>query len=128
MDECSSITQLAAACLCALILPHWSGAAESWGGSFAVTSDYLVRGISRSNQGVALQADLHVATDLGVVGGIFASSAQFDPGDHRSAELSAFIGYAWQPNTRWRAKMLASYYGYAWNDSGSLYNYAELGF
>jgi uncharacterized protein (TIGR02001 family) len=128
MDECSSITQLAAACLCALILPHWSGAAESWGGSFAVTSDYLVRGISRSNQGVALQADLHVATDLGVVGGIFASSAQFDPGDHRSAELSAFIGYAWQPNTRWRAKMLASYYGYAWNDSGSLYNYEELGF
>ena len=138
MDECSSITlpaerlrmctRLAVVCLCALFLPRWSSAAESWGGTFAATSDYLVRGISRSNHGVALQADLHVATDTGVISGIFASSAKFDSESHRSAELSAFIGYAWQPTTRWRAKVLASYYGYAWDNAGSQYNYAELGF
>jgi len=137
MDERSSITltadrrmrtRLAAVCLCALLLPRWNHAAETWGGSLAVTSDYLVRGISRSNQGAAVQADLHVATDSGLIAGVFASDAKFDPEDHLSAELSGFIGYAWQPSSAWRTKMLASYYGYAWNDSGSQYNYAELGF
>lgn len=119
---------LAAMCFCASLLPRPDHAAESWGGSLAVTSDYLVRGISRSNQGAAAQADLHIATDSGLIGGAFASSVKFDPEDRRSAELSAFIGYAWQPGGAWRAKILASYYGYAWNDSGSQYNYAELGF
>jgi uncharacterized protein (TIGR02001 family) len=114
--------------LTAVFLPYRGNAAESWGGSLAATSDYLVRGISRSNQGPALQADLHVATDGGFIGGVFASSVQFDSGDHRSAELSAFVGHAWQVNGAWRTKLLASYYGYVRNDSGSQYNYAELGF
>jgi uncharacterized protein (TIGR02001 family) len=114
--------------LAALFLPQWSVAAETWGGSLAVTSDYLVRGISRSNQDPAAQADVHVATDSGFIGGVFASSAQFDSGDGRSAELSAFLGRAWQLGGAWRAKLLASYYGYVHNDSGSQYNYAELGF
>jgi uncharacterized protein (TIGR02001 family) len=137
MDECSSIaatadrlrkgTRVAAVCLCALFFTRWSNAAEAWGGSFAVTSNYLVRGISRSNHGAAAQADLHVATDGGLIGGVFVSNAQFDPTDRRSAELSAFVGLAWQPSSAWRAKLLASYYGYAWNDSGSQYNYAEFG-
>ncbi|HEY4971090.1 MAG TPA: TorF family putative porin [Steroidobacteraceae bacterium] len=121
-------TRLAAVCLCTLFLPRWNHAAETWGGSLAVTSDYFVRGISRSNDGAAAQADLHVATDSGLIGGVFASSVKFDEGDHSNAELSGFIGYAWQPGSAWRAKILASYYGYVWNDSGSQYNYAELGF
>ena len=120
--------RLAAMCLCALFLPRLNHAADSWGGSLAVTSDYLVRGISRSNQGAAAQADLHVATDTGLIAGVFASSVNFYEGDHRNAELSGFIGYAWQPSSAWRAKAVASYYGYVWNDAGSQYNYAEFGF
>ena len=133
MDESPFITvtikkaRAAAMVMAALMLPQWSVAAETWGGSLAATSDYLVRGISRSNHGPALQADLHVAADDGFIGGVFASSAQFDSGDRRSAELSAFLGLAWQVNDAWRAKLLASYYGYVHNDSGSQYNYAELG-
>src|SRR3984957_13143535 len=83
--------RLAAICLCALFLPRWNHAAESGGGSFAVASDYLVRGISRSNQGAAVQADLHVATDTVLICSVFASSVKFDEGDHRNAELSGFI-------------------------------------
>jgi uncharacterized protein (TIGR02001 family) len=136
MDECSSIpftvkrarARIAAMFLAAIFLPHRSDAAESWGGSLAVTSDYLVRGISRSNEEPALQADLHVATDGGLIGGIFSSSVQLDSGDQRSAELSAFLGRAWQLSGAWRAKLLASYYGYLNSDAGSQYNYAELGF
>jgi len=120
--------RIAAACLGAWFLPQWSNAAESWGGSLGATSDYLVRGISRSNHGAAVQADLHVAVDGGLIGGVFASSAQFDPGDHRNAELSAFVGFAWQAGSAWRTKILGSYYSYPWNDSGTQYNYAEFGF
>lgn len=119
---------IAAIFLTAVCPPRWCPAAETWGGSVAATSDYLVRGISRSNQGAAIQSDLHVATDGGLIGGVFASSAQFDSGDRRSAELSAFLGRAWQMNGAWRAKMLASYYGYVSNDAGSRYNYLEFGF
>jgi uncharacterized protein (TIGR02001 family) len=122
------LLRITALCMHALTVPRLSDAAEAWGGSFAATSDYLVRGISRSNQDAALQADIHVAADSGLIGGAFASSVKFDPQDRRSAELSAFLGFAWQPNGDWRAKVLASYYGYAWNDSGSQYNYAELAF
>ncbi|MHB8720108.1 MAG: TorF family putative porin [Steroidobacteraceae bacterium] len=120
--------RLAAMCLCVLFPPRWIHAAETWGGSLAATSDYFVRGISRSSDGAAAQADLHVATDSGLIGGVFASSVKFDADEHRNAELSGFIGYAWQPSSAWRTKVVASYYGYAWNDAGSRYNYAELSF
>ena len=126
MDDRRSrmLLRIAALCMYALFVPRLGDAAEAWGGSFAATSDYLVRGISRSNEDAALQADIHVAADSGLIGGAFASSVKFDPQDRRNAELSAFLGFAWQPNGDWRAKVLASYYGYAWNDSGSQYNYA----
>lgn len=117
---------VAAMCLGACFLPRSSHAAESWGGSLAATSDYLVRGISRSDHGAVLQADLHLAADSGLIGGVFASSVRFDSGERHSAEISAFVGFAWQPSSAWRTKVVGSYYSYAWNDSGSQYNYAEF--
>ena len=110
------------------LIPGVASAAETWGESLAATSDYLVRGISRSNQHAALQADIHVASESGFIGGLFASSIQFDSGDSRSAELSGFAGFAPRQTGPWRIRVLASYYGYLWNDSGSQYNYAELTF
>jgi len=120
--------RVAALITVASLIPGLASAAEIWGESLAATSDYLVRGISRSNQHAALQADLHVAAENGFIGGVFASSIQFDSGDSRSAELSAFAGFAPRQTGPWRTRVLASYYGYLWNDSGSQYNYAELTF
>jgi uncharacterized protein (TIGR02001 family) len=121
-------TRIAAMCLGIWFLPQSGNAAESWGGSLGATSDYMVRGISRSYHSAAVQADLHVAFDSGLIGGLFASSVQFDSGDRRNTELSAFVGFAWQTGSAWRTRVLASYYSYPWNDSGSQYNYADLGF
>jgi uncharacterized protein (TIGR02001 family) len=109
----------------ASLIPDVLSAAEVWGGSLAATSDYLVRGISRSNQHAAVQADVHVGFESGFIGGVFASSAQFDSGDSRNAEVSAFAGFSPRQTGPWRTKVLVSYYGYLWNDSGSQYNYAE---
>lgn len=101
-------------------------AADLWGGSLAATSDYLVRGISRSNHDPALQADLHLATDAGLIVGVFSSSAQLNANDGRDAELGALLGLAWQAGSRWRGQVLAAYYSYPWNQEGSQYNYVEL--
>ncbi len=101
-------------------------AATTGGGSVSLTSDYVVRGISRTNQGAALQADLHVASDTGWLAGLFASNAQVESGDRRSAELDALAGYAWQASDDWRTKVEAAYYGYVGSDAGSKYNYAEI--
>ena len=118
--------RVAALLIISSLMPRLLCAAEVWGASLAGTSDYLVRGISRSNQHTALQADIHVATESGFIGGVFASSVQFDSGDTRNAEVSAFAGFSFRQTGQWRTKVLASYYGYLWNDSGSQYNYAEL--
>src|SRR5271156_25761 len=100
--------------------------ADQWGGSLAITSDYFVRGISRSNDRAALQLDLHYLDTAGFVAGFFASNTQIDPGEPRDVELDAFLGYVWSLSDDWQGKVLAGYYSYPWNSAGSQYNYAEL--
>jgi uncharacterized protein (TIGR02001 family) len=101
-------------------------ASDIWGGSIDLTSDYLVRGISRSDDHAALQLDLHYVSSAGFVAGVFASSTQIDPGARRDAELSAFVGYLWSDGKDWQAKILAADYRYPWNQAGSLYDYDEI--
>ncbi len=114
--------------LCALSIATRGDAAENWGGSVGLTSDYLVRGVSRSDHDPALQADLHVSTASGWLGGVFASSVRIVPGGSRDAEVGLFGGFAWNWNSQWRSKALLTHYRYPWNQSGSAYNYTELSF
>src|SRR5277367_5896034 len=101
-------------------------AADQWGGSLSITSDYLVRGVSRSNNQAALQLDLHYLNSSGFVAGVFASNTQIDPNDGRDVELDAFVGFAWTAGSDWRGRILASHYAYPWNQDGSGYNYDEI--
>ena len=110
----------------ALFAPAAGVAAQTWGGSIGLTSDYLVRGISRNTHEAAIQADLHVASDSGLLGGVFASTTRFNGDDTRDVEFEAFIGFAWAERGPWRTKILASHYEYPWNGSGSQYNHDEL--
>lgn len=105
-----------------------SEAAETWGGSVGITSDYLVRGVSRSDHDPALQADLHVNTSSGWLAGLFTSSVRIVPGGQRNAEVGLFGGFSWRWNDDWRSKALLTHYRYPWNHSGSAYNYTELSF
>jgi len=101
-------------------------AADVWGGSLGITSDYLVRGISRSNHQAALQLDVHYLDTSGFVAGLFASNTQIDPDEPRDVELDAFIGFAWSTGDDWHGKILASNYAYPWNQAGTGYDYDEL--
>jgi uncharacterized protein (TIGR02001 family) len=101
-------------------------AADEWGGSAALSSDYLVRGISRTNDDPALQLDLHYTNPSGFVAGAFASNTQIDRSKPRDVELSGFLGYVWNMGEAWRGRVLASHYAYPWNRAASHYNYDEL--
>jgi uncharacterized protein (TIGR02001 family) len=114
------------ASLCFLAATPRCAAADAWGGSLSVTSDYIVRGISRSDDRAALQLDLHYLNASGFVAGLFASNAQIDGGDSRDVEIDAFAGFAWTAGNDWRGKFLVSHYAYPWNRFGSGYDYDEL--
>jgi uncharacterized protein (TIGR02001 family) len=103
-----------------------SRAESSWGGSLVFTSDYLVRGISRSNDQAAIQLDLHFSADSGLLAGLFASTAQIATDQPRDVELDAFLGYAWNSGGDWRGQVRETYYTYPWNQQGSAYNYTEF--
>jgi uncharacterized protein (TIGR02001 family) len=99
---------------------------DGWGGSVELTSDYFVRGISRTSDQAALQLDLHYSNPNGFVAGVFGSNTQIDRRESRDAELSAFVGFVWSLDEAWRARVLASHYAYPWNHAGSHYDYDEL--
>jgi uncharacterized protein (TIGR02001 family) len=103
-----------------------SRAADEWGGSAALTSDYYVRGISRTSDQAALQLDFHYSNPNGFLAGVFASNSQIDRREPRDAELSGFVGFTWSLDEAWRARIVASHYAYPWNRAGSHYNYDEL--
>jgi uncharacterized protein (TIGR02001 family) len=125
-DAGCSITAAVALSMVLLSATPLCEGADVWGGSIDLTSDYLVRGISRSDDHLALQLDLHYVSSSGFVAGAFASSTQIDPDARRDAELSAFLGYVWSDGNDWQGKVLAANYSYPWNQAGSLYNYDEI--
>jgi uncharacterized protein (TIGR02001 family) len=117
---------LSAVAVGALAGPSYCIAADIWGGSVGLTNDYLVRGISRSDNDAAVQADYHYLSTSGFVAGIFASTAKVDPNNGTDAELNAFLGFAWSAADDWRGKILVSHYAYPWNRHGPHYDYDEL--
>jgi uncharacterized protein (TIGR02001 family) len=100
--------------------------ADAWGGSLALTSDYFVRGITRTNDLEALQLDLHYVDSTGFLAGFFASNTQIDPYEHRDVELNGYVGFAWSGTGGWHGRILGAYYAYPWNPEGSMYNYGEI--
>ncbi|MFC7332353.1 TorF family putative porin [Rhodocista pekingensis] len=95
-------------------------------GSAALTTDYVFRGISQTDEGVAAQAGLNLETNYGVFAGIWGSNVDFNDGDEASAELDYFIGYTNTiGNFGYTAQVL--YYTYPGADSDLDYNYWEVG-
>ncbi len=102
------------------------GAADLWGGSLGVTNDYLVRGISRSDDEAAVQADVHYVSTSGLVAGVFASTAKTDHYASTAAELGPFLGFAWSVADDWHWKAFIGHYAYFRPHSDADYDYDEL--
>ncbi len=117
---------LLARTLFCLALPLASHARTTWGGSLGLTTDYLVRGISRSDHEPSLQAEVHISGESGWMASLFTASTRIAPGERRDAELGALLGYAWNWNEDWSSRIAASHYSYPWNAAGSAYDYNEF--
>jgi len=91
------------------------------------TSDYIVRGISRSNAQAALQLDLHYLGSNG-----FRRRGVCLQVAHRSRPIERcgaqrLCGVSLGPRAATgTVKVLASHYAYPWNRAGSGYDYDEL--
>lgn len=97
-----------------------------WNGSLTVTSDYVVRGITRSDGDPSLMADVHYRFGDGWLAGLSAGTARIASGGPISAELVPYAGYGRALGDQWRARITASHYEYPGSDYQDQYRYDEL--
>ena len=95
------------------------------GGSVAVTSDYVFRGISQTRNNPALQADLHVAPVANWTVGAWASQVQLLPASH-SLELDYYTQWRWPAGSQFSLTLSAVYYTFPGDPRSVPYEYAEF--
>ena len=97
-------------------------------GNVALTSDYKFRGISQSNEDIALQGGFDVGFDAGFYVGVWASSVDFDTngfGFDGSLELDGYVGWASDITDNVGVDVSYMYYSYP-GDEGPDGDYQEV--
>jgi uncharacterized protein Gcw-chp len=105
----------AAALLASLLLPAASirpghaldlGGDFSFGGSLALTSDFIYRGVSESNGHGAVQADLH-ADSAGTFIGAWSSTRDHSLDPYADYDLEVYLGHRFDLSSTWSATLSA---------------------
>jgi len=109
---------------------------HTWSANVALTTDYLFRGISQTDDGPALQGGFDYAYEpLGVYAGAWASNVELLPfgspvRDRSSLELDFYGGFAgsFTNGTGWDIGGIYYYYPQQHEDAGPVgdYDYAEV--
>lgn len=113
------------ATLLSTLLAALPAQADDWGLSMALSTDYVVRGITRSmgqgSQSVDLgwRRDNGWAMDLGVV-------ALHQDAEGRVLQTSARLGRAWQWDQDWSSELSYTHAAYLGSEQRSSFNYDEL--
>lgn len=101
--------------------------------SATLTSDYVWRGVSQSQEDFALQGELSFEHESGFYGGVWGSSVDFIPEDaspldedDANVELDAYIGYSWDLSDQLVADISLTRYMYPGTNEGFDYDYNEL--
>lgn len=101
--------------------------------SATLTSDYVWRGVSQSQEDWALQGEFAFEHESGIYGGLWGSSVDFIPEDASyldedgaNLELDAYIGYSWEFADQWVGDVKVVRYFYPGTEEGINYNYNEL--
>jgi len=77
------------------------------GGSLAITSDYIYRGVSESDGEAVLQGDLHVSSTGGSFLGLWGSGRDSDLEPGTPAVLELYLGHRFDLTTAWSATLSA---------------------
>jgi uncharacterized protein (TIGR02001 family) len=99
---------------------------DAWGGSLTVTSDYRVRGISKTRGDASIQGGLHAQLSPGWFVGAWAASVSHDRGRGSTIEVDAYAGYSWNIAKDWDAKATLTHYWYPDDQARTNYDYDEL--
>jgi uncharacterized protein (TIGR02001 family) len=95
------------------------------GGSVSWTSDYVLRGVSQSQNLPAIQADLHIQPNPLWVAGLWASTVHVRPYTN-STELDVYLGRHWNINQDWMVNTVVTHYQYLNDPRATSYDYDEL--
>jgi uncharacterized protein (TIGR02001 family) len=112
------------------IAPGPAAGGERWRSSVALTTDYVLRGVSQTDSGPAFQAGLTYDSPRGWYAGVWGSNVEtgrdFYPDEGAHTELDLFAGYSWPVGRRWSADVRLLRYEYPDNGSFLDYDYSEV--
>jgi len=86
-----------------------TASAQSIEGNVALTTNYIYRGVTQSDEGPAISGGFDYAAESGLYAGVWGSSVDF--GDDTTMELDIYGGYAFTAGA-WDLDFGAIYYGY----------------
>ena len=99
----------------------------SFAGSVTLTTDYVFRGISQTENDPAIQGDFTLSHESGLFGTVWASNVDFDDGaEDTNLEIDFTVGFGNEVNENFSYEVGAIYYAYP--DSDDDYNYVEVYF
>lgn len=75
------------------------------GGSLALTSDYIYRGLSESDDHIAAQADLHLGDGQGNFAGVWLSTRDRNLSPYARYDAELYLGHRFDLNGSWGATL-----------------------
>lgn len=95
-----------------LMAPDARAEAAEFGGSAALTTDYVFRGISQTLGDPAVQAGARLAGDTGVYGAVWGSTVEFAGDTGASSEVDYVVGWNGRLTENWALDVNVTYYDY----------------
>ncbi len=86
--------------------------AVSFGGDIALTSDYIYRGFSETNDKAALQLDLHASSPREPFAGVWTSTLDHKYLPYADYEVEEYIGQRFDSEQRLNTSITATNYSY----------------
>jgi uncharacterized protein (TIGR02001 family) len=94
------------------LIPAQVALAVSFGGDVAVTSDYIYRGYSLTNNKGAVQLDLHGSLQSGTFAGVWTSTLDDKYRPWASFDVEEYIGQRFDLSSAWNTSITATNYQY----------------
>jgi uncharacterized protein (TIGR02001 family) len=113
-----------------MLAAAWAGPAlaeTSFSGNVALVTDYVFRGISQSNEDLALQGGFDLTDSSGFYAGLWASSIDFNDATDANLEVDLYGGYRGAfGESGWGYDVGVIYYAYPDADVSPEYNFVEV--
>jgi uncharacterized protein (TIGR02001 family) len=108
----ASIAGFLCTCTALMLTPGQRAYAVSFGGDAALTTDYIYRGYSETNNKGAAQLDLHLSTQSGTFVGVWTSTLDHDYRPYADFDVEEYIGQRFLLSSAWNTSITATNYSY----------------